>query len=93
MKIYHLKFKIPPSRYNINLGNGINIENGDELLVIESLGKNILLNYHRFVIHQDLTEARSLSNGYYSIIKNNQKKVIPGKESFSADRSVRARMK
>jgi len=74
MKIYHLKFKIPFSRQSLCLGNGIYVENGDELLVMESLGKAILLNQKRFISEYSLTEARSLSSGYYSVIKN-QKKI------------------
>lgn len=101
MKIYHLKFKIPPIRQNICLGNGIYVENGDELLVMDSLGKSILLNYKRFITSSEQTEVRSLSCGYYSLIKSVKSKVKVELEKptleFSADRSlarkVRARRK
>ena len=70
MKIYQLKFRIPVSRQNLCLGNGIYVENGDELLVMESLGKAILLNHKRFICEISQTEVRSLTNGYYSVVKN-----------------------
>jgi hypothetical protein len=73
MKIYQLKFSIPFSRQNLCLGNGIYVENGDELLVMESLGKAILLNHKRFIKESKLTEVRSLSGGYYSVVKNPKK--------------------
>jgi len=90
MKIYQLKFNIPPSRKNICLGNGIYVEHGDELLVMESLGRNIILNYKRFITKQETSEVRSLSNGYYSLIKNPKVKDMEDKPivEFSADRSL-----
>jgi len=100
MKIYQLKFSIPPTRQNICLGNGIYVEHGDELLVMESLGKSILLNYKRFITKSEQTEVRSLSSGYYSLIKAKSIKVKVEEKptlEFSVDRSlarkVRARRK
>lgn len=91
MRIYRLKFSIPKPRRNLCLGNGLYVENNDELLVLESLGKNILLNHKRFITLTELTEVRSLPNGYYSLVKASSLPHVPDPDyvaTFSSDRSL-----